>query len=177
MIVKSVNASTGNNDDDEFASDPDAEENMEFDVPFQVPDLPGLQVDANGNFNDVPGANAAMAVVAHAAVIDHGPAGDGGDPPAVVNGGVPPVVVNGGGPPAAAGDGRGGAPPAAAAVSRTFTNNVNNLRASRGGRSVAVGGTSASTGGFSFDNVMSMMMMQQQMEREDRRADAELRRY
>jgi hypothetical protein len=174
MIVRSVNASTGENEEeDEFASVADG---MEFEEPFEmqevgVPALQPVEVFPNGIVPvGGPGMAAAMAIAADAAVDAAAANGGGGPPPAVAV-----VARNGGGPPAAA----AGGPPA---VSRTFANNVNNLRAARGGRTAGGRGTgtaangTSGTGSFSFENIMSMMMMQQQMDREERRNDAELRR-
>ena len=172
MIVRSVNASTGENEEeDEFASVADG---MEFEEPFEmqvvgVPALQPVEVVPNGIVPvGGPGVAAAMAIAADAAVDAAAANGGGGPPPALA------VVAHNGGEPQAAAAGR---PPA---VSCTFANNVNNLRAARGGHTAGGGGTAANgttgTGSFSFENIMSMMMMQQQMDREERRNDAELRR-
>ena len=120
------------------------------------------QIEASENVLAVPGANAAMAVTA-------------------MNGGAPANVAAADGD-APANIGRGDAAaapvatPAAVAVSGTFANNVNNLRSVRGvGRNhSSVNGTGMSN--MSFDNIMTMIVMQQQIDREDRRADTEVRR-
>lgn len=127
---------------------------------------------------NVPGAAAAMAVAAMA----YEGAGDGvagaNDVQAAIVGGAGAIGGQAAVPSAQQGS-----------VSRGFAINVNNLRArGRGGRAGSHSSGSTGSAGsvrnsgaptgmsLSFDNIMAVMMMQQQSEREERCADVEFRR-